>query len=235
MAKIIIPDPQPIDVFVGARVRERRQKLEWTLLDLSQKLNMSHQQIQKYEQGATRVSAGTLFDLSEILGVSINYFYEGYGERLDLPRESSILSNRKSPLKIILVENDPSDEMLIREAISEAHKISTVHVFHSGEQVLDFLKNKTGSNRFPRPDVIFMNLTLPHTDGLSVLRKIKKDRTLQDIPVIVLSNSINKKDLIESYKNFASGYIKKSFDFKEFKTQVKDSINYWSTICLPNM
>jgi len=110
-----------------------------------------------------------------------------------------------------------------------------VHVFHSGEQVLDFLKNKTGSNRFPRPDVVFMNLTLPHADGLSVLRKIKKDRTLQDIPIVVLSNSINEKDLIESYKNFASGYIKKSFDFKEFKTQVKDSINYWSTICLPNM
>ena len=114
MAKIIIPDPQPIDVFVRARVRDRRQKLEWALLDLSQKLNMSHQQIQKYEQGATRVSAETLFDLSEIVAASINYFYEGYGEQLDLPRESSILSTRKSPLKIILVENDPTDEMLIK-------------------------------------------------------------------------------------------------------------------------
>ncbi|MDC0349105.1 response regulator [Alphaproteobacteria bacterium] len=235
MAKNIISDPQPIDVFVGARIRERRQKLEWTLLDLAQKLNISHQQVQKYEQGATRVSAGTLFELSETLGVFINYFYEGYGDELGLPKQEVILSSRKSPLKIALVENDPSDEMLIREAISEAHRLSSVHVFHTGEQVLDFLKNKTGSNRLPRPDVIFMNLSLPHSDGLSILRKIKKDRTVQDIPIVVLSNSINKKDLVESYRNFASGYIKKSFDFKEFKTQVKDSINYWSTICLPNM
>ncbi|OFW70744.1 MAG: hypothetical protein A2977_01390 [Alphaproteobacteria bacterium RIFCSPLOWO2_01_FULL_45_8] len=145
------------------------------------------------------------------------------------------MATRTSPLRIALVEDDPSDEMLIREAISDSHKSASIHIFHNGEQILNFLKNKTGANRFPRPDVIFMDLSLPRLNGLSVLRTIKRDRSLQDIPIIILSSSINKKDMLESYKNFASGYIKKSFDFKEFREQIRDSINYWSTICLPHM
>ncbi|MFN7662659.1 MAG: response regulator [Alphaproteobacteria bacterium] len=235
MTKSATVDPQPVDIFIGARIRERRQKLEWTLIELAQKLKVSHQQIQKYEQGTTRVSAGILFELSEILGVSINYFYEGYEEVSEFPKNNVILATRTSPLRIALVEDDPSDEMFIREAISDSHKSASVHVFHNGEQVLDFLKNKTGANRFPRPDVIFMDLSLPRLNGMSVLREIKRDRSLQDIPIVMLSSSINKKDMIESYKNFASGYIKKSFDFKEFREQIRDSINYWSTICLPHM
>ena len=235
MIKSPISEPHPVDIFIGARIRERRQKLEWTLIDLAKKLKVSHQQIQKYEQGTTRVSAGILFELSEILGVSINYFYEGYEDLSESPKDNIVLATRTSPLRIALVEDDPSDEMFIREAISDSPKSASIHVFHNGEQVLDFLKNKTGANRFPRPDVIFMDLSLPRLNGLSVLREIKRDRALQDIPIIVLSSSINKKDMIESYKSFASGYIKKSFDFKEFREQIRDSINYWSTICLPRM
>lgn len=101
--------------------------------------------------------------------------------------------------------------------------------------MLDFFKSQPTSNIFPRPDLVFMNLSLPDLDGLTALRHIKRDRTLQDIPVIILSDSINKKDLIESYRNFASGFIKKSFDRSHFQSQILDSINYWSAICLPNM
>mgnify|MGYP001392612256 CR=1 FL=1 len=229
-------EPQPIDIFIGSRVRERRQKLEWTLVDLGNRLNVSHQQIQKYEQGITRITAAILFELSEIFGVSINYFYEGYEEpstHNEFDQKISVV--RKSPLKIILVEDDPTDEMLIRSAILDADRPFLIHVLHNGRQLLDFLKNKSGSNRFPRPDVIFMNLTLPLLDGISALKEIKRDRTLQDIPIIVLSNSVDKKDLMDSYKNFASGYIKKTFDHKQFRAQISDSINYWSNICLPNM
>lgn len=229
-------EPQPIDIFIGSRVRERRQKLEWTLMDLGNKLGVSHQQIQKYEQGITRITAAVLFELSELFGVSINYFYEGYEDPdTEETLDKTISVVRKSPLRIILVEDDPSDEMLVREAILDADRPSYIHVLHNGRQLLDFLKNKTGSNRFPRPDIIFMNLTLPLLDGISVLKEIKRNRSLQDIPIIVLSNSVDKKDLIESYRSFASGYIKKTFDHKQFKSQISDSITYWSNICLPNM
>lgn len=229
-------DPQPIDIFIGSRVRERRQKLEWTLIDLGNRLGVSHQQIQKYEHGITRITAGILFELSEIFGVSINYFYDGYEEpNTQETQDKKIDVVRRSPLKILLVEDDPTDEMLIRSAILNSDRPFNIHVLHNGRQLIDFLKNKTGSNRFPRPDIIFMNLSLPFLNGLSALKEIKRDRTLQDIPIIVLSNSVDKKDLIDSYKNFASGYIKKTFDHKQFRSQIADSVNYWSTICLPNM
>ncbi len=167
-------DPQPIDIFIGSRVRERRQKLEWTLIDLGNRLGVSHQQIQKYEHGITRITAGILFELSEIFGVSINYFYDGYEEpntQEALDKKISVV--RHSPLKILLVEDDPTDEMLIRSAILNSDRPFNIHVLHNGRQLIDFLKNKTGSNRFPRPDIIFMNLSLPFLSGLSALKEIK--------------------------------------------------------------
>ena len=232
----LITDPQPIDIFIGSRVRERRQKLDWTLVDLAEKLNVSHQQIQKYEQGLTRITAGNLFELSELFGVSINYFYEGFEEpSLKSSKDFTISVIRNSSLKVILVEDDPTDEMLVRNAIKETNRPAEIHVLHNDRQLIDFLKNKTGSNRFPRPDIIFMNFSLSDFNGLSALKTIKRDRTLQDIPIIMLSDSVDKKDLVESYKCFASGYIKKSFNHRHFKSQISDSINYWSSICLPNM
>lgn len=231
-----INEPHAIDIFIGARVRERRQKLEWTLADLAKKLNLSHQQIQKYEQGLTRITAAILFELSELFGVSINYFYDGYEEPDPLKKnDEKIDVIRRSPLKILIVEDDPTDEMAIRTAIGMTDRPALIHILHNGRQMLDFFKSQPTSNIFPRPDLVFMNLSLPDLDGLTALRHIKRDRTLQDIPVIILSDSINKKDLIESYRNFASGFIKKSFDRSHFQSQILDSINYWSAICLPNM
>ena len=157
----LITDPQPIDIFIGSRVRERRQKLDWTLVDLAEKLNVSHQQIQKYEQGLTRITAGNLFELSELFGVSINYFYEGFEEpSLKSSKDFTISVIRNSSLKVILVEDDPTDEMLVRNAIKETNRPAEIHVLHNNRQLIDFLKNKTGSNRFPRPDIIFMNFSL---------------------------------------------------------------------------
>lgn len=231
-----INEPHAIDVFIGARVRERRQKLEWTLVDLAKKINVSHQQIQKYEQGITRITAAVLFELSELFGVSINYFYEGYEDRQDSQNANQKIDViRTSPLKVLVVEDDPMDEMVIRGAIDMANRPILMHILHNGRQMLDFFKSQPTSNLFPRPDLIFMNLALPDLDGLTALRHIKRDRNLQDIPVIVLSDSINKQDLIESYRNFASGFIKKSFDRHHFQSQILDSVNYWSAICLPNM
>ena len=187
-----------VNVFIGQKIRERRLKLGLTLVDVSQNLGVSHQQLQKYEQGSSRISAATLLQISEILKVSVTYFYNGYD-------------------------------------ILDAGKPVNIYTLHDGEQVLDLLRNRRGMSRLPRPDIIFIELVLPKINGLQLLREVKRDRSIQDIPIVVMSYGLHKKDLTDCYKNYASGYIHKDCNFSRFKSQIKDSINYWSTVCLPNM
>ncbi len=226
-----------MNVFIGQRIRERRLKLGLTLVDVSQKLRVSHQQLQKYEQGSSRISATTLFQISEILKVSVTYFYSGYdNSNEDLnPSESLLNCDRKNPLNVLIAEHDPADERLVREALLDTGKPVNIYTLHDGDQVLDFLKNRRGISRLPRPDIIFIELVLPKVNGLQLLREIKRDRNIQDIPVIIMSYSLNKKDLADCYQTHASGYIHKDCNLSGFRAQIKDSINYWSTVCLPNM
>jgi hypothetical protein len=226
-----------MSVFIGQRIRERRLKLGLTLVDVSQKLNVSHQQLQKYEQGTSRISASSLFQISEILGVSISYFYSGYDNPIDEDQgssESFINCDRKSALNLLIAEHDPADERLVREAVLDAKKPVNVYTLHDGNQVLDLLKNRRGISRLPRPDIIFIELSLPKINGLMLLREIKRDRNIQDIPTIIMSYGLSKKDLADCYRNYASGYIYKDCNFSRFKSQIKDAIIYWSTVCLPS-
>ncbi len=227
---------QNVNAFIGKRLKSRRVKLGLTLSDLSERLGISHQQIQKYEQGITRVSASFLFEASEILGVPINYFYEGYenlgekysflGDRIDLKVEK--------PFNLWLVENDPADMLLLRETILESHPSVNVYSLHDEEQTLNILRDRDGGGLFPRPDLIFMSILFHKPHPLQTLREIKRDRNLQDIPVIILSNSLNIQNMMDAYKNYASGYIFKDHD-QSFKCRIEVSLSYWFSMCLPRM
>ena len=237
MTEIATTPKLDMNVFIGQRVRERRLKLGLTLVDVSQNLGVSHQQLQKYEQGSSRISAATLLQISEILKVSVTYFYNGYDtiEEDQGSSESFLNCDRKNSLNVLIAEPDPADERLIREAILDAGKPVNIYTLHDGEQVLDLLRNRRGMSRLPRPDIIFIELVLPKINGLQLLREVKRDRSIQDIHIVVMSYGLHKKDLTDCYKNYASGYIHKDCNFSRFKSQIKDSINYWSTVCLPNM
>jgi hypothetical protein len=226
-----------IGLFIGSRVRERRLKLGWTLENVCEKLSVSHQQLQKYERGKTRVSASGLLKISKILGVSIDYFYNGYDKFQPKQRPQDFVdgSSRQNPLNLLVVENDSADMMLIHKAILDANELVNIYVLNSGIQTLDLLKKRNLTDRFPRPDLIFMEFSLPQINGFQVLREIKRDRDIQDIPIVIFSNSLDKKDLVKCYKNYAGGYILKVFDSREFQSQIKNALVYWSTVFLPHM
>lgn len=228
-----------LDIHLGRRMREKRLKLGMTLAHVAERLGISHQQIQKYEQAQSRISAGTIFQIGRLYGVPSQYFFEGYAPTTETVPSSletdTILHDRDRPLNILLVEDDPADELLTRRALDmTTHKVNLFCV-HDGVQAIEFLRYKTIQADFPRPDVILLDLNLPKRDGHTVLREVKRDRDIQDIPVVVLSNSISVQEMTAVYKNFASGYINKSFDFDVFQTALLGLINYWSlAVVLPN-
>lgn len=229
-----------LDMYVGARIRERRQKLNWTLSDLGEKLNVSHQQIQKYEQGTTRVSAGVMYKLSKIFSIAPNFFFDGFYEPSEeeflAPAEETIPSSRTKPLDIMIVEQDASDELLLRTSIETSGVESNIIAFHEGDKALNFLKGKVKLIKFPRPELILLELNAPKIDGYFLLKEIKRDRELCDIPVVIITNSISRQQMIDCYKQNAAGFMRKVQDKVSFEDGLKIIATYWGHVMsLPNM
>ena len=124
-------------------------------------------------------------------------------------------------IDVLLVEDDPGDELITREAF-EHNKISNnLHVAHDGEEGLDFLYKRGVYEGAPRPDLILLDLNLPKYDGRQLLEKIKNDDDLCHNPVVVLTTSSAEEDILKSYKLHANAYVTKPVDLDQFMSAVR--------------
>lgn len=228
-----------IDLYVGERLRQRRKVMNMSQSDLGEMVGVSLQQIQKYELGVNRIAASKLYELAQALRVPVTYFYEG----MDVDNENSegddsnkINFKRSRPISIMLVEDSAADEVLTRKALETCKIKNEIRAVHDGIEALHMLRSRGKSTYSHRPDIILLDLNIPKIDGISLLKEIKKDRQLKNIPVIVLTNSVSKQDLVNSYSANASGFICKSFDVNEFNKNIYSVVKYWSkAVVLPSM
>ncbi|GAA3285700.1 response regulator [Dactylosporangium vinaceum] len=143
--------------------------------------------------------------------------------------------HRAAPAHILLVEDDPGDELMAREAFEDDALDSELHVARDGEQALDFLYRRGDFADAPRPDFILLDLNLPRVDGRQVLRQIKNDATVASIPVVVLTTSAAVEDLLACYDTHANAYITKPQGYEEFIGVVRRINEFWlDTVRLPN-
>ena len=225
-----------IDAHVGDQLRKRREKLNLKQLELGKLLGISYQQIQKYEKGENKIPAGRLFQLAQLLGVTTEYFYQDMDLASNSIRQQAYLcTKRTKPLNILLVEDDPTDQMLTRNALEECKLDNNLYVIHDGERALSFLRHEIEED-FPRPDIILLDLNIPKRDGFFVLKELGRDKSLLDIPVIILTNSNDPKHMFQGYQNNICGYINKSFDVNIFNHNIAVVVDYWSSVSiLPSM
>ncbi|MDI6810623.1 MAG: response regulator [archaeon] len=119
----------------------------------------------------------------------------------------------KKEIKILLVEDLEEHVLIIKHALEKSELRNRVFVTRDGEVALDFLYNRgdyASRDKYPKPDVILLDLRLPKLDGIEVLKRIKSEGRLKDIPVIVLTSSTRDEDIIKTYKSGARGYLLKS-------------------------
>ncbi|MEW2448475.1 response regulator [Streptomyces parvulus] len=126
-----------------------------------------------------------------------------------------------TPIDVLLVEDDPGDELMTREAFEDNKIGNTLHVVRDGEEALDFLYRRGDHEGAPRPDLILLDLNLPKYDGRQVLEQIKSDAELSDIPVVVLTTSAAEEDILRSYKLHANAYVTKPVDLDQFIAAVR--------------
>jgi two-component system response regulator len=142
--------------------------------------------------------------------------------------------NEVNTIEILLVEDNPGDARLAKEALRECNIKTNLYIVDDGENALDFLYKRNDYHSAPRPDLILLDLNLPKISGHQVLTEIKSENSLRKIPVVVLSISRSEKDIEESYNLNANCYVTKPLDLDEF-IQVFGMIqNFWlKTVRLP--
>ena len=137
-------------------------------------------------------------------------------------------------VEILLVEDNPADVRLIREALKESKILNNLSVVEDGVEAMDFLRKKGKYASSVRPDLILLDLNLPRKNGREVLAEVKSDEKLKRIPVVIMTVSDDEKDILISYNSHANCYIKKPLDFDQFNQVVQAIENFWFTIvCLP--
>jgi CheY-like chemotaxis protein len=131
---------------------------------------------------------------------------------------------------VLLVEDDPGDVLMTREAF-EHHKLRNVlDVVTDGEQALQFLRRSGDYADAPRPGLILLDLNLPRVDGLEVLAEIKADPVLKVIPVVILTTSQAQQDVLRSYALHANAYVSKPVDFERFMEAIRQIDNFFVTL-----
>ncbi|HLD95420.1 MAG TPA: response regulator [Alphaproteobacteria bacterium] len=226
--------PEPIDLFIGHKIRHFRTKKAWPLKVLADRLDISLQQVQKYELGQSRISAGLLYKLGIIFDVSPGLFFDGF--ILDESHHSSNQADHH--LNILVIDDNPEDDFILRKALEDTPQPLNVYTIHSGDDALTFFRALEGQGvtELPKPHIIFLDLHMPHMNGLDLLKSLKTKPICQNIPIVILTNSSNAKDMTEAYKHHASGFVRKSFSFDEFKAHIQQVVTYWTkAVVLPEL
>ncbi len=136
----------------------------------------------------------------------------------------------KKLAQILLIEDDPEDAELTREALLQVKLRNRLHHVKDGEEAMRFLLRQGEHEEAPRPDLILLDLNLPRLDGREVLARIKEDDDLKQIPVVVLTSSNAEEDILRSYDLFANAYITKPVDLERFVNAVQSIENFWISV-----
>ena len=133
-------------------------------------------------------------------------------------------------IDVLLVEDDPGDVLMTREAFEHYKIRNQLHVVTDGEQALQFLHRAGDYASAPRPGLILLDLNLPRRDGLEVLADLKADPALRVIPVVILTTSQAEEDILRSYSLHANAYVSKPVDFEHFMDVIRQIDNFFLTV-----
>ncbi|MER7459619.1 response regulator [Micromonospora sp. NPDC126480] len=126
-----------------------------------------------------------------------------------------------SPVRILVVDDDPGDVLMIEEALADSDVDKVIDVVGDGQEAMEFLRRTGRHTEAVRPDVILLDLNMPRMDGRQVLGEVKGDADLRTIPIVVLTTSNADTDIVGSYTLQANAYVTKPIDLDDFNDVVR--------------
>ena len=128
---------------------------------------------------------------------------------------------------ILIVEDNPGDVRLMREALRDMQPPVTIHVAMDGDEALLFLRQEGKHAGAPTPDLIFLDFNLPKSDSRDILRQVKEDQDLRLIPIAILTTSDADRDIREAYELHANCYLRKPIDLDSFFATIRKAAHFW--------
>jgi two-component system, chemotaxis family, response regulator Rcp1 len=135
------------------------------------------------------------------------------------------------PFHILLVEDDPADQKLIKSALRQAGVENSLEATFSGEEALEHLSRALNEPEAMLPDFIILDLNMPGMGGLEFLKRLKADPETAHIPAIVMTSSEAEDDIVRAYRNGANGYIKKPVELSDFEKMMQTLEDFWFVLC----
>ena len=137
---------------------------------------------------------------------------------------------RTRPIEVLLVEDDPGDVLMTREAFADYKIANRLNVVTNGEDAIAYLRKTGDYADVATPDLVLLDLNLPRRDGREVLRDVKGDPELRRIPIVVLTTSESEDDVLASYDLHANAYVRKPVDFEQFVAAVRAIDDFFITV-----
>jgi CheY-like chemotaxis protein len=134
------------------------------------------------------------------------------------------MTERPQPIRVLLVEDNPGDADLTREALEDSRLLLDLVVASDGVEAMEYLSTQR------QPDLILLDLNLPRKSGKEVLAELRQDERLAHIPVVILTSSDAEADVVQSYRLGANCYVTKPVDLQSFQTIVGTTAGFWFTI-----
>ena len=141
------------------------------------------------------------------------------------------------PIVILLVEDDPAHAEIVKRNFKASRIVNQMYHVSDGQEALDYLYRREGyiqPDMSPRPGLVLLDLRLPKVDGLEVLKIIKNDPDLKNIPVVILTTSDAETDVARAYDSSANSYLVKPVDFQQFSKLLETIGYYWLAWNRPN-
>jgi len=140
------------------------------------------------------------------------------------------MTAQKHSVKLLMAEDDPEDQMLVRKAFRQARLANELAIVNDGEELLDYLHRRGSYANAERPDLILLDLNMPRKDGREALEEIKGDPALKHIPIVVLTTSSVDEDVVRSYTLGVNSYIEKPVTFAKLVETIEALGHYWFEI-----
>ncbi len=209
---------------IAKLIRKRREQLGMSQTELAERSGLHRTYINSIECGTKNISIDSLKNIADALDTTVS-------DLISKAEESSREAGQ--PIKILLIEDNPADIFMFKRCVKQNALPTSVDVIENGkkaqEQIERYIKGEDDL-----PEIIFLDLNLPGTNGYDLLVEIKGAEPLRHIPVIILTTSSNQEDVRKTYAHFANSFLTKPVDPSDYERAINNVLTYWfATSALP--